>query len=109
MINNNWTKDEFTAYVLIYAAQSNYVETEEESAYILSKVNEKAVEKMHEEIARDNDFQSAEKIQQYLLENSYSQADKENLITEIKEVFFADGSVDILEKNLFLYLKKILN
>ena len=29
-----WTKDEFNAYVLIYAAQSNFVETIEEKEFI---------------------------------------------------------------------------
>ena len=56
----------------------------------------------------DNDFQSMEKIKSYLADNKYSEEDKGKLIKEIKEVCFADGSVDILEKNAFLFLKKIL-
>ena len=41
IMDSNWTKEEFKAYVLLYAAQSNYIETATESDYILSKVNEK--------------------------------------------------------------------
>ena len=104
----NWNKEEFTAYVLLYAAQSNYIETEEESKYILSKVDKKTFNAIHTEIVHDNDYQSMEKIKSYLAENKYSDEDKDTLIKEIKEVCFADGSVDILEKNAFMFLKKIL-
>ncbi|MGJ8744541.1 hypothetical protein [Polaribacter sp.] len=105
----NWTKDEFKTYVLIYAAQCNYIETDEESIYILSKVNETLYNKIHTEIVHDNDYQCMEKIKEYLSENKYSTIDKENLIKEIKDVLFADGSVDVLERNMFLILKKIIN
>ena len=104
----NWTKKEFKAYVLLYAAQSNYIETEEESNYILSKVSEDVFNGIHTEIVHDNDFQSMEKIKNYLTENNYSEEDKEELLKDIKNVFFADGSVDVLEKNVFLFLKKFL-
>ena len=107
-MTQNWTKEEFTAYVLLYVAQSNYIETEDESNYILSKVDTKSFNAIHTEIVHDNDYQSMEKIKQYLLDNKYSDEDKTQLIKEIKEVCFADGSVDILEKNTFMFLKKIL-
>lgn len=105
----NWTRDEFKTYVLLYAAQSNYIETESESKYILSKVNEQIFNRIHTEIVHDNDYQSMEKIKDYLAENKYSTTDKENLLKDIKNVFFADGSVDILERNVFIFLKKIIN
>jgi hypothetical protein len=41
-------------------------------------------------------------------ENDYSEEDKESLIRDIKNVFFADGSVDVLERKVFSILKKIL-
>ncbi|WP_299061009.1 hypothetical protein [uncultured Polaribacter sp.] len=107
-MDSNWTKEEFKAYVLLYAAQSNYIETATESDYILSKVNEKTFNRIHTEIVHDNDYQSMEKIKEYLTENKYSVVDKEQLLKDIKNVFFADGSVDILERNVFIFLKKII-
>ncbi|MGJ8759255.1 MAG: hypothetical protein ACSHXA_01860 [Polaribacter sp.] len=108
MMNINWTKEEFQTYVLLYAAQSNYIETESESEYILSKVNETLFNRIHTEIVHDNDYQSMEKIKTYLAENKYTHIEKENLLKNIKNVFFADGSVDVLERNVFLLLKKII-
>lgn len=107
-MDNNWTKEEFQTYVLLYAAQSNYIETESESNYILSKVNETLFNRIHTEIVHDNDFQAMEKIKEYLSDNEYSLKDKENLLKDIKNVFFADGTVDILERNVFIFLKKII-
>ncbi|PQJ72889.1 hypothetical protein [Polaribacter butkevichii] len=107
-MDNNWTKEEFQTYVLLYAAQSNYIETESESNYILSKVNETLFNRIHTEIVHDNDFQAMEKIKSYLKENEYSTKDKEQLLKDIKNVFFADGTVDILERNVFMFLKKMI-
>ena len=107
-MTQNWTKEEFKTYVLLYVAQSNYIETEDERKFILSKVDEKSFNAIHTEIVHDNENKSMKKIKEYLTENKFSESDKENLIREIKEVCFADGSVDIFEKKTFMFLKKIL-
>ena len=36
-----WTKDEFKAYVLLYAAMANYIESPEEKEFILTKLMKK--------------------------------------------------------------------
>ncbi|KAB1159626.1 MULTISPECIES: hypothetical protein [Tenacibaculum] len=105
----DWTKREFEVYVLLYAAHCNHIETKEERAYILSKVDEATFNKMHTEIVVETEHQNLEKIQTYLNENSYSIQDKRELIQDIKEVFFADGTVDAVEKKVFSLLQKILS
>lgn len=107
-MNLDWTKREFEVYVLLYAAHCNYIETNEESNYILSKVDEITYNKMHTEIVAESDHTNLEKIKLYLRENKYLEADKEMLIRDIKEVFFADGTVDGIEKKVFSDLQKIL-
>lgn len=108
-MNLDWTKKEFEVYVLLYAAHCNFIETNEERKYILSKVDEKTFNKMHTEITVESDHQNLEKIQQYLNEKSYSDDDKRRLMKDIKDVFFADGTVDEIEKKVFLLLKSLLN
>lgn len=107
-MNLNWSKEDFKTYILTYIAQSDYTETEEESTYILSKVDGESYKKIHKEISDDNDYQSVEKIQNYLAENSYFNADKQELLKEIQEICAADGSVDILEQNKMMFLKRLL-
>ncbi|MCG1037636.1 hypothetical protein [Polaribacter sargassicola] len=104
----DWTKKEFEAYVLLYAAQCNYFESEEEQNFILSKVNTTTYYKVHNEVVIDSDEKSLDKIQQYIFENKLNQQEKDDLIKDIKKVFFADESVDVIEKKVFGILKKII-
>jgi len=105
----DWTKREFEAYVLLYAAHCNHFESSEEEEYILSRVDKKTYHKIHTEVVIDSDENNLNKIQQYVSENKFSHIEKEDLIRDIKNVFFADGSVDVIEKKVFSILKKILN
>lgn len=104
----DWTLREFEAYVLLYAAHCNHFESREEEDYILSKVDEKTFHRIHTEVVVDSDEENLNKIQQYLSENKLTEQEKENLLKDIKNVFFADGSVDVIEKKVFNLLKKIL-
>ncbi|WP_442265990.1 hypothetical protein ACSIGC_17125 [Tenacibaculum sp. ZS6-P6] len=105
----DWTKTEFEAYVLLYAAQCNIIETEEEREYILSKVDERTFNKIHTQIVFDKEEDIIENIKEYLVIHKYAQEEKRALIKDIKEVFFADGTVDKVEKSIFKTLQKILN
>ena len=105
----DWTKKEFEAYVLLYAAHCNYFESKEEENYIMSRVDKKTFYKIHNEVVIDSDEENLNKIQQYLSENKITQTEKEELIKDIKNVFFADGSVDFIEKKKFNILKKLIN
>jgi hypothetical protein len=104
----NWTRQDFLAYILLYAAHCNQFEDSSEKEYILSKVDEKTYHKIHTEVVVDSDEDNLRKIQQYLDENKFSQVEKEYLIREIKAVLFADGSIDVNEKKVFLLLKNII-
>lgn len=104
----NWTRKEFEAYVLLYAAHCNFFEAEEEQEYIRSKVDEKTFDRIHTEVVVDSDEHNLNKIQQYISENKLTQIEKEDLIRDIKNVFFADGTVDVIEKKVFSLLKKMI-
>ena len=108
MKNLNWNRKEFLAYVLLYAAHCNHFETKEEENYILSRVDEATFNKIHTEVVVDSDEENLNKIQQYISDNNYNDAEKDALLKDIKNVFFADGSVDVIEKKVFNLLKKIL-
>lgn len=104
-----WTKKEFEAYVLLYAAHCNFFESKEEEEYILSRVDQNTYYRIHNEVVVDSDEKNLNKIQQYLSENKFTQKEKAALIKDIKNVFFADGSVDVLEKKVFSILRKIID
>ena len=108
-VNVNWNKEEFKAYLLIYAANSNFVESEEEKELILSKVNADDYKRMHREYERDNDYQRLEKILCCVDKFGFTKDDLDQLRAEVKQVINSEGYHDELEDNMFLYLKKLLS
>jgi hypothetical protein len=104
----NWTKQEFLAYILLYAAHCNQFEDSKEKEYIISKVGQVTFRKIHTEVVVDSDEENLNKIQDYIQENISSQEEKDNLLRDIKNVLFADGSVDNSEKKLFSQLKRMI-
>ena len=107
--NLSWTKDEFLAYLLIYAAQINQIETEEEKEFIESRFDSEILKKVYKEINSDNDYQRIQKVMVYTYQNNYLSQDLDDLLKEIKELLECDGRFDATEQALYFYLKKIFN
>lgn len=107
--STDWTKTEFKAYVLSYAANANYFESEEEKEYILDLVSDDVYKKIHKELASDNDYQSIQKILYNIEKYNYTKEDLHVLMEDIQKLFMADGKIDLLESNMFLALKKFLD
>jgi hypothetical protein len=107
-VNVNWDKEQFKAYLLIFAANANFSESEEEKELILSKVDAEVYKLMHREFEKDNDYQRLEKILFCVDKFGLSKDDLSQLRAEVKQVINAEGHHDELEDNMFLYLKKLL-
>jgi len=108
MMTINWTKDELNAYLLIYCANADFTENNDEIDFIIKEVGEDIYKKMHKEYNKDNDFQSIEKIQYTLKQHNYTQDEIKQLTNEMKLLFNSDGTVDLLEDNFYKGLKRIL-
>ena len=106
-IRISWSKDEFLAYLLIYAAQINQIETEEEKEFIESRFDSKILKKVYKEINSDNDYQRIQKVMVYTYQENYLSQDLDHLLKEIKELLLCDGKFDATEQALYHYLKKI--
>lgn len=107
-IETDWTRQEFKAYLLLYAANANYFETEEEKERILSMVDNETYKRIHRELDHDNDYQSIQKILYNIKKFNYSKEYLDVLIGDIQAVFDANGEHDLLEDNMLLALKKLL-
>ena len=106
--NTNWTKTELSAYLLMYCANANFTETSEERALVKSKVGADSLIAIRKEFNNDNDYQSIQKIQATVQRLGYNWSEIDNLISEIKTLFLADGTFDAIEKSMFTGLKKLL-
>jgi uncharacterized protein YpuA (DUF1002 family) len=107
-METNWTKSEFKAYLLSYAANANYFESEEEKEIIQKMVSHDDYIKVHRELSKDNDYQSIQKILHTLDRFNYTKDELHHLVDDINSVFNADGEHDVLEDNMLLTLKKFL-
>jgi len=104
----SWNKQELSAYLLLYCANVNFSETEEEIALIRAKVNSDSYKSIHKEFEKDNDYQSISKIKTAIDRLGYSEGQIDDLIGEVKTLFLSDGNFDQSEKTLFFGLKKLL-
>ena len=108
IMKKNWTRPEFKAYLLLFAANANFYESKKELDFIKKRVGEKNLEHVHEEFEADNDYQRIQKIEAEIERLEYGAEEIENLMADIKGLFMSDGGFDILEENLFRGLRHLL-
>ncbi len=107
-MENDWTENEFKAYLLLYAAHANFEESKAEIDFIKQRVGKKNLAHIHVEFDEDNDYQHIQKIQACVKRFAYKTEDIETLFSDMKALFVTDGRMDVLEQNLFLGLKHVL-
>lgn len=104
----SWTKEEMRVYLLIFCANADFVELKVETDFIKARTKKAVYKKMHAEYDRDNDYESIQKIRATFTKFNYSSNDTEMIFNEIKSLFEVDDDYSILEKNVYLGLKHIL-
>ncbi len=104
----SWSEESFKAYLLVYASQSNQIETEDEKDFIASNFDQELLKKTYKEIKNDNDYDRIQKIMSYVKEKKYSNDDLKKILDEIKDMYLCDGTFDMPEQMVFSVLKKLL-
>ena len=104
----NWTEEEFKAYLLIYASESNYEVTIEEKELIDFSFDEQIIDKIKLEVNNLNDYQKSQIIVEYIKLKKYDQNQLNKLLDEVKNMYEIDGQFDLYEQSIFNMLKKLL-
>ena len=104
----NWTKEEFKAFLLLYAAQTNFFETQEEIEFIESRFPNEIIDRIRKEIDKLNDYEKSKIIVNQIKSNEYTQSDLDTILVEIKELYKSDGKFDSLEQSIFSMLNRLL-
>ncbi|EDM44582.1 hypothetical protein SCB49_13460 [unidentified eubacterium SCB49] len=104
-----WNKDDLRVYILLYCANADLITKEEELEYITGKINSAKYNEIKKEFKNDNDYQSIQKIEESIGHLGYDKAQLEQLVVEIKELFWSDGQFDSVERAILLHLQRILN
>ena len=106
-VNPTWSYDQFKAYLLLFAAESNQVITIEEKEFIEAQFDALVIKTVQKEINRDNDFQRIQKIMSFIEQNNLSQTDLDELLKEIQSVYQSDGKFDSVERGVFQFIEKL--
>jgi hypothetical protein len=104
----DWTRDELVAYILLFAANSDFKEDNTERNVIISKVDMQTFQEIHDEFDGDNDYRGIQKIMTSLNQHGYDKDDIDVLLADIKVLFFSNKEFNILEQNMLMFLTKLL-
>jgi len=107
-ITTNWSREELKAYILLYCAHADFIETQEEVDYIKSKVSEVDYKKIHKEFDNDSDYESIQKIEYTVEKYNYTKEEIHTLFKRMKELFYLDGEYSAAEQSIFIGLKHLL-
>ncbi len=105
---DNWTKQQYHAFLLFCGARSNLGLSEAEHLYISSIVGEENYNFAKTEYAKCSDYQCAGIISDGRKKFYPSEHDKQQLESELKTLFAADHEYAILEENFLRYIDKLL-
>lgn len=104
-----WTRDDFLAYVLIYAAKADFAEGPKETEFIRDEVGDETYEAIHSEYEEDTDAERIGKIIDYVQGEEFDKEYANMLFHEITELFMSDGEFSLMEKNLRRALQRIIS
>ncbi len=106
-ITSDWTKEEFKAYLLLYAVHADFFRDDAEKDTILSMVDAKTYQRILKEIEKDNDYQRIQKIIANIEKFQYSEEKLNELLRDIQRVFNAHHEKNEMEEAMLLSLKKL--
>jgi len=103
------TKPEFFGLMMIYAANIDGEEHEDEIKVIRASIGESSFDRCYEIYEEMTDYELINYFRDHKAKYFKSEMDKKIFLSEIKTVIAADHTVDIMERTLLLALQKIMN
>ncbi len=108
-VTSSWSEEKFKAYVMVYAAQTDHVETEDEKDYLESNFDKSLLKEVYKEINQDNDFNRIQKIMSFVKSSNYSENSLKDLLVKIKKMYMCDGNFGSAEQLVYSSLQKLFN
>lgn len=104
----DFTKEEFFAYLLLYAAETDSIISREEKEYILERVPEDTYAHVLKIFKKDNDKERIDRIMKNVKAGNYHQSSPQELIDEIKATMMIDGRLDAVETIFLIGIRRLL-
>lgn len=108
MDKNNWDFNTFLAFLLIYASHADLEFSESEKEQIKKRVSLEKFEQLHALFDDMTDYQVLELILSYKSRYFSTEEEKNTILTEMRMLFEADGEYSAFEKELAMFLEKLL-
>ena len=103
-----WNFEEFTSYLLLYAANADLEITTDEEAMIQKHTSPKQYEEIKAKFDKDSDYERIQEIISYKGLYFPTQDRARELMAKIIKLFKVDGHFSTLEENSLRLLKRLI-
>ncbi len=108
MENQNWTYNEFLTFLLIYVANVDMEFAEEEKRMIQKVDGMETYQKMVDLFDSMSDYKAYETILAYKDTYYPTAVEKDRIMENMKDLFYADADFNIMEKELLHFLERMM-
>ena len=106
---NQWTKEEFLVYLMLYAANIDGKITAKEQKIICGKVGQTMYGEVFETFETHNDSVCIQNILGYKEKYLNATEDVKKIIEEMTGIFMEDGKISNTEQHILHLTEKLLN
>jgi len=103
-----WNFDEFMTFLLIHASHADLEFTPDEQEMIAKNVSPDTFEEVYAQYEEMGEYEVIQTIVDYKGLYYPTNAQKNELLSKIENLFHADGDFSKLEKSLYKFLEKLL-
>ena len=103
-----WSRDEFMAFILLYAACVDMECTDDERKVITNVIDDAHLKVVEAEYEKLTDFERISVIESYSDQYFSNPDQKAQILKSVEDLFKADGTYDIMEHNVYRMLQKLL-
>lgn len=105
----DWSYNDFKAYLFIYCSFADHLEVDKERSLAIEKIGKEKYYQIHKLIEEDTDDIGINKIRKYIKINKIAEEKLNDLLWDITEMFLSDGVFHKLEKRLYKSLERIFD
>lgn len=106
--HTEWTFNDYFAFLLVYAAESDFVVREKERDIIIQKIGEERFNKMLSHFKDLKDVERIDLVYAFKGKYCFNPDETDSVLAEVKEVLKADGHYGAVEEEIFISIRKIL-
>ncbi|MCP9198600.1 hypothetical protein MKO06_01690 [Gramella sp. GC03-9] len=106
--DQRWSREELKIYVLLLCSEADFVQTPTELRFISTRVDGESFDRIYNEYLNDSENERIRKIRNALEHHEFSKDEREELKTEIHEMFLANDYISESERKLEEMLMEIL-